>query len=101
MFVDRFASGSVNNRTPWLAGQAILIVTGSGARGVEGTADEPVVSMAGFAAVLAKLGPRVDRLSLKWVHSGEHRSPAFAAWAERLWRRPLTYGAIEIGRAHV
>jgi RND superfamily putative drug exporter len=43
-------------------------------------------------AVLAKLGPRVDRLSLKWVHSGEHRSPRFAAWGERLWRRPLPYG---------
>ncbi len=42
-------------------------------------------------AVLAKLGPRVDRLSLKWVHSGEHRSPRFAAWGERLWRRPLPY----------
>src|SRR3972149_3781709 len=39
-------------------------------------------------AVLAKLGPRVDKLSLPWVHSGEHRSPKFAAWAERLWRRP-------------
>jgi RND superfamily putative drug exporter len=43
-------------------------------------------------AVLAKLGPRVDKLALKWVHSGEHRSPRFAAWAERLWRRPLVYG---------
>ena len=26
-------------------------------------------------AVLAKLGPRVDKLALPWVHSGEHRSP--------------------------
>ena len=43
-------------------------------------------------AVLAKLGPRVDKLALKWVHSGEHRSPAFAAWAERLWRRPVLFG---------
>jgi RND superfamily putative drug exporter len=32
-------------------------------------------------AVLAKLGPRVDKLALPWVHSGEHRSPRFAAWA--------------------
>ena len=45
-------------------------------------------------AVLAKLGPRVDKLSLPWVHSGEHRSPRFAAWGERLWRRPLAYGAV-------
>jgi RND superfamily putative drug exporter len=43
-------------------------------------------------AVLAKLGPRVDRLALSWVHAGEHRSPAFARWAERLWRRPVAWG---------
>jgi RND superfamily putative drug exporter len=43
-------------------------------------------------AVLAKLGPKVDRLALPWVHSGEHRSARFAAWGERLWRRPLPYG---------
>jgi putative drug exporter of the RND superfamily len=44
-------------------------------------------------ALLAKLGPRVDALSLPWVHTGEHRSPAFARWGERLWRRPHLYGA--------
>ena len=43
-------------------------------------------------AVLAKLGPRVDKLALPWAHSGEHRSARFAAWGERLWRRPLLYG---------
>ena len=43
-------------------------------------------------AVLARLGPKVDKVSLPWVHSGEHRSPRFAAWGERLWRRPLAYG---------
>ena len=43
-------------------------------------------------AVLAKLGPKVDNVSLPWARSGEHRSPRFAAWAERLWRRPLPYG---------
>ncbi|HEX6460692.1 MAG TPA: MMPL family transporter [Thermoleophilaceae bacterium] len=42
-------------------------------------------------AVLAKLGPRVDKLSLPWVHSGEHRSARFAAWGERLWRNPVPY----------
>ncbi len=45
-------------------------------------------------AVLAKLGPKVDKLALPWAHSGEHRSPRFAAWAERLWRRPVAYGAV-------
>ncbi len=47
-------------------------------------------------AVLAKLGPKVDKLALPWVHSGEHRSPRFAAWAERLWRRPAAYGALAL-----
>ena len=45
-------------------------------------------------AVLAKLGPRVDALALRWVHSGEHRSPRFARWGERLWRRPYLYGSL-------
>ena len=47
-------------------------------------------------AVLAKLGPRVDKLALPWAHSGEHRSPRFAAWGERLWRRPLRYGVLAL-----
>lgn len=47
-------------------------------------------------AVLARLGSRVDKLSLPWAHSGEHRSARFAAWAERLWRKPLAYGAVAL-----
>ncbi|MGH2835455.1 MAG: MMPL family transporter [Solirubrobacteraceae bacterium] len=43
-------------------------------------------------AVLGKLGSRVDKLALPWAHSGEHRSPRFGTWGERLWRRPLLYG---------
>jgi RND superfamily putative drug exporter len=43
-------------------------------------------------AVLAKLGPRVDALPLRWVHSGEHRSQRFARWGERLWRHPHLFG---------
>jgi len=42
--------------------------------------------------VLAWLGDRVDKLALPWVHAGEHRSPAFARWAEILWRRPWAFG---------
>ena len=42
--------------------------------------------------VLAKLGPKVDALALRWVHSGEHRSARFARWGERLWRHPHLYG---------
>ena len=43
-------------------------------------------------AVLARLGPRVDKLALPWAHSGEHRSARFAAWGERLWRQPVRLG---------
>ena len=47
-------------------------------------------------AVLAKLGPRVDKLALPWAHSGEHRSPRFARWGELLWRRPLLFGGLAL-----
>jgi RND superfamily putative drug exporter len=47
-------------------------------------------------AVLGKLGHRVDALALPWVRSGEHRSPRFAAWGERLWKHPLRYGAVAL-----
>ena len=42
--------------------------------------------------VLSKLDQRINKLALPWVHTGEHRSPKFAAWGERLWRRPLAFG---------
>jgi RND superfamily putative drug exporter len=44
--------------------------------------------------LLARLGPKVDSLSLPWAHSGEHRSARFARWGERLWRRPHVYGPL-------
>jgi putative drug exporter of the RND superfamily len=43
-------------------------------------------------ALLSRLGDRVDRLSLPWVHAGEHRSAAFGRWAALLWRRPALFG---------
>jgi RND superfamily putative drug exporter len=46
--------------------------------------------------VLAKLGDRVDAAALPWVHAGEHRSPRFAAWGERLWRTPWRFGAAAV-----
>ncbi|RYC03806.1 MMPL family transporter [Nocardioides zhouii] len=42
--------------------------------------------------VLAKLDQRINKLALPWVHAGEHRSAKFAAWGERLWKRPLLWG---------
>ncbi len=46
--------------------------------------------------VLARLGDRVDSLALPWVHTGEHRSARFAAWGQRLARRPVAYGAVAV-----
>lgn len=43
-------------------------------------------------AVLGKIGPKINRLSLPWARPGELRSSRFAAWGERLWKRPLAYG---------
>ncbi len=42
--------------------------------------------------VLAKLDHRINKLSLPWSRSGEHGSPKFAAWGERLWKRPVAFG---------
>lgn len=47
-------------------------------------------------ALLGKLGPKVDNISLPWVHGGEHRSPKFAAWAERLWKHPIAFGSVAL-----
>jgi RND superfamily putative drug exporter len=47
-------------------------------------------------AVLARLGPRVDKLALPWAHSGEHRSARFARWGERLWRQPVRWGLLAL-----
>lgn len=43
--------------------------------------------------VLHRLDHRINTLALPWVRTGEHRSARFAAWGERLWRRPLLWGA--------
>jgi putative drug exporter of the RND superfamily len=45
-------------------------------------------------AMLAKLGPRIERLSLPWAHRGEHRSSRSARWGELLWRRPYAFGGL-------
>lgn len=42
--------------------------------------------------VLFKLDDRINKLALPWSRSGEHRSPKFAAWGERLWKRPVVWG---------
>jgi RND superfamily putative drug exporter len=46
--------------------------------------------------VMAKLGTKINAVSLPWVHSGEHRSPTFARWGEFLWRHPILPGIAAI-----
>jgi putative drug exporter of the RND superfamily len=43
-------------------------------------------------AVLAKLGPGVDALKLRRLHSREDRSPRSARWGDVLWRRASILG---------
>ncbi|MCL8252995.1 MMPL family transporter [Aeromicrobium fastidiosum] len=46
--------------------------------------------------VLFGLDRRIDRFSLPWVTTGQHRSRRFAAWGERLWQRPAAWGAASV-----
>jgi RND superfamily putative drug exporter len=47
--------------------------------------------------VLGKLDHRINKLALPWSKIGDHRSPGFAAWGERLWRRPFLFGGAALG----
>jgi RND superfamily putative drug exporter len=47
-------------------------------------------------AVLARLGPRIDRLSLPRMQPAQRRSARAASWAGRLWRRPVLYGSLAL-----
>ena len=42
------------------------------------------------------MGPRIDKLSLPWAHSGDHRSARFARWGELLWRHPFAFGGLAL-----
>jgi RND superfamily putative drug exporter len=44
--------------------------------------------------VLFGLDDRITKLALPWSRAGEHRSSAFAAWGERLWKRPVAWGLL-------
>ena len=44
-------------------------------------------------ALLARLGPRIDRYSLPWAGAVQHRSLRFARWGRLIWRRPVLLGA--------
>jgi putative drug exporter of the RND superfamily len=47
-------------------------------------------------AVLARLGPRVNKLSLPWAREQQERSPRLRRWAEQLWSMPLRHGAVAV-----
>ena len=46
-------------------------------------------------AVLARLGPRIDKLSLPWA-GADRSSRRFARWGETLWRRPVLFGGLAL-----
>lgn len=47
-------------------------------------------------AVLAELGPNVDKWALPRTRADRTQSPRFGAWGERLWRQPLRFGALAL-----
>ena len=47
-------------------------------------------------AVLAKLDDRINAVALPWTSTTDSHSPRFAAWAERLWRHPIAFGAASL-----
>jgi len=76
---------------------AVMLVPSPAFRSMAGGIMLAVVFVLGatltlLPVVLAKLDQRINKLALPWVHTGEHRSPKFAAWGERLWKRPVAWG---------
>jgi len=47
-------------------------------------------------ALLARLGPGIDRFALPWAGAVQHRSEAFARWGRVIWRRPLATGGLAL-----
>ena len=50
-------------------------------------------------ALLARLGPRIDRFALPWAGAVQHRSEAFARWGRLIWRRPVVMSGLRRRRA--
>jgi RND superfamily putative drug exporter len=47
-------------------------------------------------ALLARLGPRINRFALPWAGAVRHRSQAFARWGRLIWRRPFVLGGLAL-----
>jgi RND superfamily putative drug exporter len=43
-------------------------------------------------ALLARLGPSIDRWALPWAGAVRHRSEPFARWGRLIWHRPFVIG---------
>ncbi|WP_332643972.1 MMPL family transporter [Aeromicrobium sp.] len=76
---------------------AVLLVPSPAFRSMAGGIMLAVIFVLGatltlLPLVLFKLDERINKFSLPWVHTGEHRSAKFAAWGERLWKRPVAWG---------
>ena len=76
---------------------AVMIVPSPSFRSMAGGIMLAVVFVLGatltlLPLVLFKLDLKINKIALPWSKSGEHRSPKFAAWGERLWRRPIIFG---------
>ncbi|HST85956.1 MAG TPA: MMPL family transporter [Kineosporiaceae bacterium] len=46
--------------------------------------------------VLVTLDHRINTFTVPWSRSHEHRSPAFAAWGEHLWKHPFIFGTASL-----
>lgn len=76
---------------------AVLLVPSPAFRSMAGGIMLAVIFVLGatltlLPLVLFKLDLKINKFSLPWVHTGEHRSPKFAAWGERLWKNPVLWG---------
>ncbi|CAA9490199.1 MAG: Integral membrane protein, partial [uncultured Solirubrobacterales bacterium] len=47
-------------------------------------------------AVLARLGPKVNKFSLPWARSSEQGSPRLRRWGEQLWAEPIRHGVVAL-----
>jgi RND superfamily putative drug exporter len=47
-------------------------------------------------AVLARLGPKVNRLSLPWARPSEQGSQRLRRWGEQLWAEPIRHGVVAL-----
>ena len=80
---------------------AVMLVPSPSFRSMAGGIMLAVVFVLGatltlLPVVLFTLDHRINKLALKWVHTGEHRSPKFAAWGERLWKHPVAFGLASV-----